>query len=162
MFIMDNGQFIELCLMATGIIVSFVLSCYAIRISRKSNQTANNANELAKMINSKEYQIYEDLKYQMIQVIAAVRAIDAKAAVALDIQNESNQTYKPNFSLEIDILEKLQSSPGYLIFLNSIVNSDARTRIESTFRNISTKISFFDNKFIRDASHLLIKNIKEN
>lgn len=116
----------------------------------------------SKKASKKEYQIYEDLKYQIMQVIAAVRSLDAKAAVALDIQKEGNHIHKPDYSLEINIIEKVQSSPGYLIFLESIENPKERFQIESIFRNLSSKISFFDNQYIREASHLLMRHIQRN
>jgi len=156
---MDNTgvlfNILSLCLALISL-VAIVLSFISYRESSRTNL----------MVNSKEYQIYEDLKYSILQVIASVRSIDAKAAVSIDIKKEYQgklpEQFKPDYSLEIDIITKLQSSPGYLIFLNSIEDSKARIAIESIFRNLSMKIDLFNDTFIRGAAHLLMKHIKEN
>lgn len=122
------------------------------------------AEELTKKINSKEYQIYEDLKYSLLQVIASVRSIDAKAAVYLDNLRDPHRENKLNqdFSQEIEIISKLQSTPGYLIFLHSIEDSKSRTTIESIFRNLSMQIGYFDCSSIRAATHMLMNHIKSS
>ena len=106
---------------------------------KKNEELSNQTYLLTQKINSKEYQIFEDLKESLMQVIASVRAIDAKAAVYIDLKNIGINP-KRDFSLEIEIVKKLQTSPGYLIFLHSIEDNKARTEIEASFRNFSDKI----------------------
>lgn len=152
---MDKANFILTIIslfLALVSLVAIVLSFISYRESTKTNLR----------VNSKEYHIYEDLKYSLLQVIASVRSIDAKAAVAIDIEEETGESYNPDYLLEIDIITKLQSSPGYLIFLNSIKDANARLSIESIFRNMSMKLNSFSNTFTRGAAHLMMKYIEEN
>ena len=151
-FLTNNGNYI---LSIIAIIISITTAAYSYYLTKK--------------INSKEYKIYEDLKYQIIQVIASLKAIDTKAAASIDIKKRDHFTkikekYKPNYEHEINIITELQRSPGYLIFLNSIGESATRATLESIFRNLSIVIQYeeysCDYLFIRGAVHKLIKYIK--
>lgn len=123
-----------------------------------------------KKVNSKEYQINEELKYSLMQIIASVRSIDARAAVASDINNSSlpqeiKANFDPGFSHELEIFNKLQSSPGYLLFLNSIESPEIRTDVESAFRNLSMKIPLYiylSYDELRVNTHTLMRLIKCN
>lgn len=121
------------------------------------------SSKITAKVHSKEYQINEDLKYSILQVIATVRSIDAKAAVGLDIEKEHSHSivFKPDYSLEMEMITKLQSSPGYLIFLNSIEDTKERFQIESLFRNISMRIENYDNFDIRRIAHMLMSHIEK-
>lgn len=151
-----------------SLIVAIIALLYTIYIDRKNRkreeeQFKTNL-ELTSKINSKEYQIYEDLKYSLMQVIASIRSIDAKAAVAIDSINNPflRGKYKPDFSFEIEVIKKMQSSPGYLIFLHSINDDKARFEVEAIFRNLSEKLSYMKFNDIRESTHLLMKYIQNN
>ena len=77
-------------------------------------------NRMNKKVNKKDYEISENLKYEILKLIAALRSLDAKAVLSVHI----NQ--KIDYSPEIKIISDLRVSPGYLIFLHSI-NDDLRT-----------------------------------
>lgn len=158
-----------------SLFVSILVFIYSIRKDKKdiiraekqhntNVELSRQAEELTRKINSKEYQIYEDLKFSLLQVIASVRSIDAKAAVYLDNLRDQHRENKLNqdFSQEIEIISKLQSTPGYLIFLHSIEDQESRTTIESIFRNLSMQIDYFDCSSIRVATHMLMDHIKSS
>lgn len=128
---------------------------------KKNEELSNQTYSLTQKINSKEYQIFEDLKESLMQVIASVRSIDAIAALYIDLENIGIKP-KRDFSLEIEIMKKLQTSPSYLIFLHSIEDNKARKEIEASFRNFSDKIYLMNNSRIRKNTHLLMKLINEN
>jgi len=151
-----------------SLFVAIIALLYTIYIdwkNRKREEKQFQTNlELTSKINSKEYQIYEDLKYSLMQVIASIRSIDAKAAVGIDSNNNPflKEKHKPDFSFEIEIIKKMQSSPGYLIFLHSINDNKARFEVEAIFRNLSEKLSLMDYSLIRESTHLLMKYIQNN
>lgn len=64
-----------------GAAISIIISIIAMFRAHKANQKHN---QLLKKLNSKEYQLNENLKETAVQIIAAVRAIDAKAAMAFE------------------------------------------------------------------------------
>ena len=68
----------------------------------------------------------------MIQITANLLTIDIKSAIAIDNNNQGD------YRKEINTLEKLQSSPGYLIYLNAIDDVKVRKEIDSIFRNLVT------------------------
>ena len=148
--------------------LSLVLALFSLVAIIISVISIRDTSRLTKKINSKEYQINEEIKYSLFQVIASVRSIDARAAVALDILRNQNipshikKNYDFGFSHELDIFNKLQSSPGYLLFLESIKNTEERFGVECAFRNISMKMPLYDYSKLREDTHLLMRLIKSN
>ncbi len=126
------------------------------------------SNKTTLKVSSAKHHIIEDMKYSLLQVIATLRAIDSGAAANMDvlcdetIPQKVREKVRCDFSREIEILHKLQCSPGYLFFLNSISDIKKRTEIESMFMNITKRIDILDLFFLRRATHELLKDIKNN
>lgn len=120
---------------------------------------------LTKKLSSKEYQINEDLKYSLLQVIASLRSIDCKAAYYLDIARNYPglmNHVKKDFSHEIENMTNLQMTPGYLLFLKSIKDSEARKVIDYNYSKTTLEMPTYDFNFIRRQSHMLLRLIQEN
>lgn len=82
-------------------------------------------------VNSKMYQMSEDMKYEVMELVAILRAIDTKAAVSqLDY-------YRIDYSEEIHALAKIQSSPGFIVYLHSIEDYDERHTLERQIRQLT-------------------------
>ena len=104
-----------------NVIVTLVISSAALVVSIFSVHISN---QTALKISSKEYQMSEDLKYDLIEMAAILRSIDNKA----DFSNFSGQNV--DFSYELQSLKSIQSRPGYIVFLNTINNPSDRIEIE--------------------------------
>ena len=102
-------------------------------------------------VNSKEYQMSENLKYEVLKMIADLRAIDAKAA-------SPRVKGKVDYSEEISSLSRMQSSPGYLLLLHSIKDDKKRLDLEETIRFFTE--SRFDDNMIREWCHRIIEILK--
>lgn len=106
-------------------------------------------NRMNKKVNKKDYEISENLKYELMKLIAALRFMDAKAALTVHFKQ------KMDYSREIDILADLQTSPGYLLFLKSIENDDERMLLD-----INMKMLVIDgNTISKDDIRSLTKRI---
>lgn len=140
---------------------SFLLSIKSLRWSKKAHNTSIN---LTKQINSKEYQLNENLKETAVQIIAVVRSIDAKVALTLDNNKLSyGKDYKLEFSYEIKLLAGILSSPSYILFLKAIVDDELRYNMELYLQKlyiiISSKIEFDDYKKIRSWCLLILQQL---
>lgn len=122
-----------------AIIVSVVSLISTIIITVISNDKTNQlteqlndkTNSLTERLNSKEYQMSENLKYEVMELVAILRAIDTKAAVSqLD-------DYKLDFDTEIQSLTKIQSSPGFIVYLHSIEKREERHTLERQIRQLT-------------------------
>lgn len=143
--IMDsNNLFNVISLVLAAIsLVAIVLSYFSYK---KSSQTAMK-------VSSKEHDISENLKYEVLKVISTIRALDTKATVGMSEKNGSD------YSKEIEALIQLQLSPEYLLFLKSIKKDEDRLLMELRIR-LLTQPSMPE-KSIREWTHL-IKEALEN
>ena len=75
-------------------------------------------------VNRKDYEISENLKYELLRLVAALRSLDAKAVISPHVEG------KMDYTQEIGVISELRMSPGYLVFLHSINNDDDRFWID--------------------------------
>jgi len=125
-------------------LAAIVLSIIAYRESTKA----------ALKVSSKEHEMSENLKYMVLELIAVLRSIDAKAALGLSSDGKTDYTY------EIRELQRLQSRPEFLLFLNSIENVEERCSIESLLSVLVLR-SKSDNN-IRDEVHSILERMKNH
>ena len=88
-------------------------------------------NRMNKKVNKKDYEISENLKYELLQLIAALRALDAKAVISPHV-NE-----KVDYSQELQVISNLRMSPGYLVFLHAIDNDKDRFWVDFNIQYLS-------------------------
>ena len=69
---------------------------------------------------------------------------------------------KKDFSHEIENMTNLQMTPGYLLFLKSIKDSEARKVIDYNYSKTTLEMPTYDFNFIRRQSHMLLRLIQEN
>ncbi len=111
-------------------------------------------NRMNKKVNKKDYEISENLKYELLKLIAALRALDAKAVISPHIA--SNVDY----SQEIQVISNLRISPGYLVFLHSINNDDDRFWIDFNIQFLSIAGNTMHIQEIRRFSNRLLDILK--
>lgn len=143
---------------------ALLVSIYALHSSKKANEKSN---ALTKQINSKEYQLNENLKEMAVQIISVVRSVDAKAALALENEKtRGKRKYKIDYSYEINLLSKILSSPAYMLFLKAIEKDDNRLYIEYFMHRlvliISSEIEFDDLQKIRNWSSAILDQLQYN
>ena len=141
--------------------ISIVISIFALYKSWKANKKHN---ELLKQINGTEFQLNEKLKEMAIQIIAVIRSVDAKAAMALKYEKLPNkEEYNIDYSYEMNLLSNILSSPAYILFLKSIEDDEKRGYMESYLHNLvlklSSKIEVEDLEKIRNLSRLILQQI---
>lgn len=124
------------------------------------------SSKVTKQVHSKEYEMFENLKYEVLKIIADLKAIDAKiAAPAYNGDDKFDYTQKiekqhVDYSQEIESLIKMQSTPGYLLLLHSIKDDNKRKDLEETFRFFTT--SKLKDVWVREWVHMIIESLKEN
>jgi len=96
-----------------AIIVSVASSIFTIVINNKTN-------DLTEKVNSKEYQMSENLKYELLKVVAELKSIESKATI------ERVLGIKQDYSKEVEEIAAFRTSPGFLIYLQSIDNPKDR------------------------------------
>lgn len=115
-------------------LASFIVSVFALFASLATIvvtvRTNDKTNVLTERLNSKEYQISENLKFDLIELVAVLRAIDSKAMTALFVDN-----YEIDYSNELQMLKNIQTRPGYLVFLHSIESDRERKKVEIYVQN---------------------------
>lgn len=124
------------------------------------------SSKVTKQVHSKEYEMFENLKYEVLKIIADLKAIDAKiAAPVYNGDDKFDYTQKieeqpVDYSQEIESLIKMQSTPGYLLLLYSIKDDDKRKDLEETFRFFT--MSKLKDVWVREWVHIIIDSLKEN
>ncbi len=136
-----------------NIISQIALPTIALIISSLSFYYTNRTN---KKVNSKDYEISENLKYELLKLIAALRALDAKACLSPHIKTEID------YSQEIKIISELRTSPGYLVFLHSINNDEDRFWVDFNINYFSAVGNSMAMEDIRLLSNRLIDLLKNN
>ena len=91
-------------------ILSITVSGLAIIMSSIFAFEANRTN---KKVNEKDYAITENLKYDLLELIATIRAMDFKAAISGHIEDLSYET-------ECEALNQLMISPSFLLMLQAM------------------------------------------
>lgn len=77
-------------------------------------------NSMNKKVNKKDFEISENLKYEILRLIAALRSINAKSNLINSLPG------RVNYNDEIKIINDLKLSPGFLLFLRAIRSDDER------------------------------------
>lgn len=111
-------------------------------------------NRMNKKVNKKDYEISENLKYEIMKLIAALRSMDAKAVLAPHFKQAMD------YKQEIDILSQLQTSPGYLLFLHSVVNDDDRMMLDLAMKMLIINGNSMNRKDIRIFANRILSFIK--
>lgn len=118
-------------------LAAIVLSIIAYRQSTKA----------ALKVSSKEHEMSENLKYDILQLIAVLNAIDEKARL-------KTLRGKIDYSHEIEILLRLQSHPEFLLLIRSIKESPYRNVLEHDMHQL-TDGSLDDDKKRENAFFIL-------
>ena len=111
-------------------------------------------NRMNKKVNKKDYEISENLKYEIMKLIAALRSMDAKAVLAPHFKQAMD------YKQEIDILSKLQTSPGYLLFLHSVASDDDRMMLDLTMKMLVINGNAMNRQDIRISANRILDFIK--
>ncbi len=90
-------------------IISTIVSGLAIILSSYFAYIANRTN---KKVNEKDYELSENLKYDILRIIATIRTMDFKAAISGQIKGIS-------YSEESKVLNQLMISPSFLLMLQA-------------------------------------------
>ena len=77
-------------------IVALIISCVTFYLTNKTN----------KKVNRKDYEMSENVKYELLQLLATLESIKSKTLVAPHCK------VRMNYSEEIATLRKLKVSPG--------------------------------------------------
>lgn len=127
-------------------IIAIIVSIVAIIFSVKLN---NKTNTLTEKVYSKEYQISEELKYELLKVVADLKSIESKTMIEPFFQT------KIDYSKEIEDIAIFRTSPGYLIYLHSMESDDDRLRMDINLLMLTslTNSDVVDYKFKRAFSH---------
>lgn len=142
----------------TNTILTLVLTIFSLIALILSWISFHNSSNITEKINSVEFQISKEVRYQMIELVCALRSIDTKAAVAPHI-NE-----KIDYSEEREVLSKIQRSPSYHTYLLSIKDKDDRLLFDMRIRLLSESLLVFDNESsyeIRNWVHLILDHFVE-
>lgn len=132
-------------------LIAIVVSIISIIISNNINIKAN---ELTERVNSKEFEISENLKYELLKVVADLKSIESKAAL------EPLMAIDFDYSKEAESIAKLRTSPGYLILLNSIEDEGDRMMLDANLLMLSGKIEVFSSEFKRAFAHNALEDLK--
>lgn len=139
---MEDNLFNIISLFLAAIsLVAIVLSIIAYRQSTKA----------ALKVSSKEHEMSENLKYEVIELIAVLRSFDTKA----DISISSKQ--KQDYSFEIESLRRLQSHPEFLLFLKSVKDDVSLYLIEEYIQQLTLTTEEKDIRFYANAILRLMK-----
>jgi hypothetical protein len=111
-------------------------------------------NRMNRKVNRKDYEISENLKYELLRLIAALRSLDAKAVLSPHLKG------KMDYSQEIKVISELRVSPGYLVFLHFITNDDDRFWIDFNIHFLSVEGNNMSMKDIRKFSNRIINILK--
>lgn len=105
------------------------------------------ANMLTEKINSKEYQMSENLKYELLKVVADLKSIETKASI------EHIMFMSMDYSKEVEDIKTLRTSPGYLLYLNSIGNEEYRQFLDLALLMLTHPTDAFTAEHRRGFSH---------
>jgi len=94
-------------------IISLVLALVSLAAIVLSFISYKESSKTTLKVNSKEHEMSESMKSELLELVAILRFIDRKAASVDYFQR------RHDFSYEIDRLSKIQMSPSYLIYLHS-------------------------------------------
>lgn len=83
------------------------------------------------LLSSEEYKMSQGMKNDLVEMMAALRSIDDKAAMS------KRQWREYDFSDEWQLLNDIQTRPGYLVFLSTLHNGNDRFEIENGLKTLT-------------------------
>lgn len=111
-------------------------------------------NRMSKKVNSKDYEISENLKYELMQLIAVLKSLDSKAALSPGLN------VKADYLPEINEISKLVISPSYLVFLRSIDNEKDRSWVDLNIHYLVIRGNEMSRSEVRQFSNRVLDLIK--
>lgn len=142
----------------TNAILTLVLTLFSLVALILSWSSFHNSSNITKKINSVEFQISKEVRYQMIELVCVLRSIDTKAATAPHILE------KMDYSEERVLLSKIQRSPSYHTYLLSIKDKDDRLLFDMRIRLLSESLLKSDSTSsyqIREWVHLILDDFEK-
>ena len=82
-------------------------------------------------VSSKEYEMSQNMKNDLVEMMAALRSIDDKAALS------KYEWREYDFTNEWQLLSDIQTRPGYLVFLYLLHNDSDRAEIEKGLKTLT-------------------------
>ena len=132
-------------------VISVIVSGLAIIMSSYFAFIANRTN---KKVNQKDFEISENLKYDLLKLIATIRTMDFKAAISGHVPNIS-------FATECESLNQLMISPSFLLMLQAIPEEE-RQMSEMYFHILSCcEKSNIPLIIIRRDCHYILDTLKD-
>lgn len=131
-------------------VLAIIVSIISLAISINMNSQTI---KLTKRLNSEEYQISESLKYDLMQMIAILKTINAKTYIEGDV----------DFSYELEAIKSIQSKPGYHYFLNRFDNVYNKKTIEYGVLQLTDLLTAGASKVsIKTMSLLILDELSNN
>lgn len=82
-------------------------------------------------VSSKEYEMSQNMKSDLVELVAALRSIDDKAAMS------KSEWKEYDFSSELKLLNDIQSRPGYQCVLYFLQNGSDRFEVENGLKTLT-------------------------
>ena len=125
-------------------IFALLLSCVTFYLTNRMN----------KKVNSKEFEITENIKYEILHLIAVLRAIDAKACLEPHTKDEIN------YSQELEEIAKIRTNPSFLYFLFTITKDDDRFWVQLNTNMLVVQGESMSHSDLRMYSNRMLKLLK--
>ncbi len=111
-------------------------------------------NNLTKKVNSKEFQMSENLKYELLKMVADLKSIESKASIQHLMPEEMD------YSKEMEDISNFRTSPGYLIYLNSLPNDDDRLMFDLSLLLLTSSKNTISTEDVRALTHNTLEKMK--
>lgn len=132
--------------------LTLVLTFFSLVALIISGITSYNANKTTKMVSSQEYQMKENLKYELLKVITELKSIESKITVEPALQVD--------FYQEFASISQLRTSPGYLLLLHSIKNEEDRFELDKNMLLLINSIQFANTNKTLEYIHNVLDILK--
>ncbi len=91
--------------------------------------------------NTARFEVFEDLKYEQLKMVANLKSIETKAFFAQSTSKKQSTSKEFNYSQEMSNIDLLRTNPSHLIFLSSISEWEERKRLEENLIMLSNNIN---------------------
>lgn len=116
---------------ALSTILTLILTIFSLVALIVSARASYKAIETTEKVSSKEYQMTQNMKSDLVELVAALRSIDDKAAMS------KSEWKEYDFSSELKLLNDIQSRPGYQCVLYFLQNGSDRFEVENGLKTLS-------------------------